>query len=191
MYLYENSIIEDINSLFTNSKVRSVIANSLDEGFRRVAAENKDVLSLPCIILTGGDWVILDSNFYNIMHGSENKRIENNTVSKNISCIPFRPNYDMYIVASSSRECDMLTREIIFHYSQNPTLTVKIPYGLDMIHTFNLTFDTNVRKNQNSSGFVYRTLSFYLDGAYLWHNNSMNVIKEINTDVKEVMEEIV
>lgn len=186
MYLYEKCIIDDINSLFTNSKVKAIIADSLDEGLRRSAAENEDKVTLPFIVLSGGDWILNDTNFYNYMHGSESHRTDN--VAKVASVISFTPNYTIYIAASSSRECDMLTREIIFHYYQNPTLTVKVPYGLDTLHTFNLHFGTNVRKVQRTSGLVYRTLDFDIDGAYLWHNNSMNVVKSIEVDVEEKME---
>ena len=64
MYLYENALIDDINKLFTNSKVKAVIADSLDEGLRRIAAENEDKISLPFITIAGGDWKLEDNNFY-------------------------------------------------------------------------------------------------------------------------------
>lgn len=186
MYLYENAIIEDINSLFTNSKVKAVTADSLDEALRRNAASNEDVTTLPFIVLSGGDWRLKDdSNFYSLMHGSGFKRQENNTIEKSVNIIAFEPTYTMYIAASSNRECDMLTREIIFHYKMHPTLTVKIPYNINDIHTFNITFSNNVRKVQRPTGLVYRTLDFVLDGAYLWHNNTMNVINDIDTTVDE------
>lgn len=172
MYLYDNAIIEDINKLFTNSKVRAVIADSLDEAIRRSSQENEDKATLPLIVLTGGDWQLGNANFYNLMHGSERKKVECKSLSKQINVIPITPSYDMYIVAKTSRECDMLTREIIFHYMQNPTLTVNIPYGLNEIHTFNINFENNIRKTQRPTGLVYRVLPFSLEGAYLWHINT-------------------
>lgn len=187
MYLYENAIIDDINKLFTNSKVTAVIADSLDEALRRSAEKNEDNITLPFIVLTGGDWQLGESNFYSLMHGLEDKKVECKKLSKQVSVIPFTPSYSIYIAAKTSRECDMLTREIIFHYMQNPTLTVKIPYGLDDIHTFNITFDKNIRKTQRPTGLAYRILSFSLDGAYLWHVNTFNVLKEI--EVETVNEE--
>lgn len=193
MYLYENAIIDDINKLFTNSKVCALIADNLNEGLRRIAAKKDDKTTLPAIVLSGGDWVLGDANFYSLMHGSEFKQIIDTpeypeSMSKQINIIPFTPSYDMYIVAQSGRECDMLTREIIFHYFMQPTLTVKIPYGIDNIHTFNLSFNNNVRKSQNPAGLVYRTLSFSLQGAYLWHNNTFNVVRKIDTTVREEYE---
>lgn len=188
MYIYENVIVDDINKLFTNSKVRAVIADSLDEGLKKSAAENEDKITLPFITLSGGDWTLDDTAFYSYMHGSEFKRTEDGKLAKSTSILAFTPNYNMYIAASSSRECDMLTREIIFHYLKNPTLIVKVPYGVDETFTFNIIFEKQVRKNQNSSGLVYRTLSFHLEGAYLWHNTTMNVIKEVETSVEERFE---
>lgn len=192
MYLYENAIIEDINKLFTNSKVSAVIADSLSEGLRRVAAKNEDKITLPAVVLTGGEWNLDDSNFYSLMHGSgreENRKLTDipESVAKRANIIAFTPSYDMFIMAQSSRECDMLTRELIFHYSMNPTLTVNLPYGINKIHTFNLLFGKTVRKSQNSTGLVYRTLNFTLQGAYLWHNNTFNLVKEVK--VKEVRSE--
>ena len=77
----------------------------------------------------------------------------------------------------------MLTRELLFHYMMNPTLTVKIPYGVDNIHTFNILFNRSVNRSQNATGLIYRTLGFQIQGAYLWHNNTFNIVKEIETDV--------
>lgn len=189
MYLYENAIIENINKLFTNSKVCAVIADSLSEGLRRVAANKEDKITLPAIILVGGDWSLNDSNFYSLMHGSEFERVEENNLTKNTSVISFTPSYSMYIIAQSSRECDMLTREIIFHYSMHPTLVVNIPYGINKIHTFNLNINKNIPKSQTNTGFIYRVLNFDLQGAYLWHNNTFNVNKQTETTVREEMEQ--
>nr|CAI9751487.1 hypothetical protein DGKKSRWO_DGKKSRWO_CDS_0196 [uncultured phage]CAI9752374.1 hypothetical protein CVNMHQAP_CVNMHQAP_CDS_0197 [uncultured phage] len=188
MYLYENSIIKDINSLFTNSKVKAVIADSLDEGLRRSAAEGEDKITLPFIVLSGGDWRIKETNFYSLMHGTEFMRTEEGKLAKAINILPVEPSYTMYIAASSSRECDMLTREILFHYSMHPTLVIDIPYNIDNIHTFNINFSSTIRKYQRQNGLVYRTIEFVLDGAYLWHNNTMNVIKETNVEVEERIE---
>lgn len=189
MYLYENAIIENINKLFTNSKVCAVIADSLSEGLRRVAANKEDKITLPAIILVGGDWSLNDSNFYSLMHGSEFERVEEDSLTKNTSVMSFTPSYSMYIIAQSSRECDMLTREIIFHYSMHPTLVVNIPYGINKIHTFNLNINKNIPKSQTNTGFIYRVLNFDLQGAYLWHNNTFNVNKQTETIVREEMEQ--
>lgn len=189
MYLYENAIIENINKLFTNSKVCAVIADSLSEGLRRVAANKEDKITLPAIILVGGDWSLNDSNFYSLMHGSEFERTEEDTLTKNTSIMSFTPSYSMYIIAQSSRECDMLTREIIFHYSMHPTLVVNIPYGINKVHTFNLNINKNIPKSQTNTGFIYRVLNFDLQGAYLWHNNTFNVNKQTETTVREEMEQ--
>lgn len=187
LYLYDNAIIEDINKLFTNSSVRAVMADSLDEAMRRSSQENEDKMTLPFIAITGGDWQLGNSNFYSLMHGLEDKKVECKKLSKQVNIIPITPSYDMYIVAKTSRECDMLTREIIFHYMQNPTLVVNVPYGLNDIHTFNINFENNIRKTQRPTGLVYRVLSFSLEGAYLWHVNTFNVLKDV--DVESVKEE--
>lgn len=190
MYLYENAIVNDVNKLFINNKVRAVIADSINSGLKRIAAENEDKITLPVIVLTGGTWTLDDSNYYSLMHGSEFKRDREDNVTKDVNILPITPEYNMYILAQSSRECDMLTREIIFHYSMHPTLTVNIPYGIDNIHTFNILFGRSVTKTEGAAGLVYRTLSFTLQGAYLWHNNTFNLVKELETDVENVYEKI-
>lgn len=188
MYLYEKSITDDINRLFTNSKVKAIVANSLNDGLKNIAAEKEDKITLPVIVLVGGNWTLQDTNFYNLMHGGNYKKLEDDSLSKNVNIIPFTPEYEMNIIASSSRECDMLTREILFHYFTNPTLVVDIPYKIDRIHTFNLEFGRQVRKNQTISGFIYRTLTFNLQGAYLWQNSTYELIKETDTNVESKIE---
>lgn len=192
MYLYEDAIIQNINKLFTNSKVCAVVADSLNEGLRRIAAKEEDKITLPAIVIVGGNWQIDDINFYSLMHGSEYKKVDFNdseSVVKTTSIIPFTPSYDMYIMAQSSRECDMLTRELIFHYCKNPTLLVKVPYGINEEHTFNLVFSNNITKYQNPSGLVYRQLGFKIQGAYLWHNDTFNMAKNIEYTVTEEYEQ--
>lgn len=184
MYLYEESIIKDINRLFTNSSVCAVIGDNINDGLKKVAAMREDKTTLPAIVLSGGNWQINDTNFYSLMHGSEIKRVNDNKESKNINIIPITPSYSMYIIAQSSRECDMLTRELVFHYSMNPTLTVNIPYGIDNIHTFNIIIGNSITKSVNMNNLVYRTLNFTLQGAYLWHNNTFNISKEVETTTK-------
>lgn len=189
MYLYENAIIDDINKLFTNSKVSAVIADNLNEGLRRVAAKNEDKITLPAIILSGGNWTLDDANYYSAMHGSEFKRVDDESPRvKSTSILPFTPEYEMYVMAQSSRECDMLSRELLFHYYLNPTLTVNVPYGIDEIHTFSILFGRSVRKSQNTAGLVYRTITFTLQGAYLWHNTTFNLVKKLDTEVRSELE---
>lgn len=189
MYLYEEALVKDINSLFTNSKVTTMIADTLDNALKRSAAKNKDKVALPLIVLTGGDWNMEDANFYGYMKGSELKRVADKSLIKSANIIPFTPEYNMYILGSSGRECDMLTREIIFHYYMQPTLTVDVPYGINIQHTFNINFNRRISKSQTFSGLSYRTLNFSLAGAYLWHNNTTSVIKEVKTETKERFDE--
>lgn len=191
MYLYEDVIVKDLNSLFTNSKVCAVVASSLDEGLKRIAAKNEDEITLPAILVTSRNWQLNDVNYYSLMHGSEFKRLteEEDSRVKSTNIIPFTPSYTMYVLAQSSRECDMLTREIIFHYFQNPTLALKIPYGINELHTFNILFDSNISKSETMTGLVYRTLDFSLQGAYLWHNNTFNYVKSIKTNITSKYDE--
>lgn len=191
MYLYEKSLTEDMNKLFTNSKVTAVVADSLDEGMRRIASEKEDKITLPVIIYVGGDWELEDVNFYAMMHGTEFRRVDvtdkykGPDIAKNASVLPITPQYDMHVCAQSSRECDMLTREVLFHYFKNPTLTVKIPYGLNVVHTFNILYGKNIRKAVDKKGLVVRTVPLVLQGAYLWHNDTFNIIKELEATVRE------
>mgnify|MGYP006935835906 CR=1 FL=1 len=193
MYLYEEALIKDINKLFTNSKVCAVVADSINEGLKRIASNKEDKITLPTVVVIGGNWRLEDANFYSLMHGSEYNRIIDNpepeSVMKSTSILPITPSYSMIVIAQSSRECDMLTRELLFHYSKNPTLTIDIPYGINEAHTFNLLFSNNVTKNQNSTGLIYRTLDFIIQGAYLWHNDTFNVVRKIEPTVKEVYEQ--
>lgn len=187
MYLYEKAITKDLDNIFKNSKVNAIIADSLNDGLKRIAAENEDKVTLPLIVLTGGDWTIADTNFYSLMHGSQFKESDGSYL-KYTNVIPITASYDMYIVAQSSRECDMLTREILFHYNMNPTLTIDIPYGIDKLHTFNILFGSNIRKTQNYSGLVYRVINLTLQGAYLWHNNTFDYLKD--AEIKKVTSKI-
>ena len=116
MYLYEKAIIEDINNLFKNGKVKAVIADSLDEALRRTAAENQDKITLPFIVLSGGDWTLNDTAFYNIMHGAEIYRKDN--TSKNES---EEPNIPLIYSASGSEVSGPLATTVISSFGISQT----------------------------------------------------------------------
>lgn len=191
MYIYERALVEDMDKLFTNSKVSAVVTDTLDEGLKRIASKEEDKITLPVILYVGGDWQLEDTNFYSMMHGVEVRRrditnqFEGTDIAKNASVLAFTPSYEMYICARSGRECDMLTREVLFHYSKQPTLTVKVPYGLDFTHTFNIVFGRGIRRTQNKMGLVIREVPLTLQGAYLWHNDTLNIVKELETTVEK------
>ena len=88
--------------------------------------------------------------------------------------IPIRINYQMDIFTVDKITGDELVRELIFHIMQNPTLTVDVPYNLNMEHKFNLFLESDVVNNSDTiehvdKGVKFRnTLTFYTDDAYLF-----------------------
>lgn len=54
-----------------------------------------------------------------------------------------------------------------------------------MTHTFNILYGKSVRKTVDKKGLVIRTVPLTLQGAYLWHNDTFNIIKELEATVRE------
>ena len=102
MYLYEKAMAEAINELFTNTKVKAVIGDNLDDALRNSATSKEDTSVLPLVMLSGGDWSLEDANFYTLMHGGTERRVKagDNTdleyYAKATAAIPFTPTYEMY-----------------------------------------------------------------------------------------------
>jgi len=191
--LYDDVIVRNTRSLFKDN----VYINSPDEVFMTIARLEKDTVKLPLISIQRTGFTILDKNHTMKFEGMLAARSDDGKIY-NVQAIPIRINYLMDVWSKSRAENDNLLRELIFYYSTNPTLSIKIPYGLDIPHDFNIFFDDDVEDNsdiasQRELGVYFRqTIPFYVPDAYLWKSSSRYPVSiDITITTEEESEDVV
>lgn len=192
VYFYDKALVEHFRTILDDDKIHIL---PVENAIRFVAQLHKDNIKFPLISTTrlGYSLRLSDRNFAAIHTGGFYKR---NTDGTNMfeQIIPIRIEYQLDIFSVDQRTCDELIRELIFHITQNPTLTVEIPYCLDASHVFNIYLDENITDNSDTvehinKGVLFRnTLTLYTDDAYLFASSKQlqgRVTPSVHTIDKE------
>lgn len=186
VYAYDLSIVNDLRTRFnlksedgtpkTNNKV---YVTDVDDVFNIIGDLSEDRIDMPLVSLQRVGWSIRDFKpQYMTFSGTivEQETDEDDTVisEKRIQAIPIQVNYQLDVWTRDRITNDAIMRELIFYYTIRPTLLVKIPYGLNLTHNFNIFFDPTVEDNsdivehKNRGQFFRQTIGVYTDDAYLW-----------------------
>lgn len=172
VYRYDEAIISNFRSIFDDSRIHIL---PVENAIRFTAQLQKDEVKFPLISTTRLGWSIRsnDVNFSAKMTGGLHHK-ENNNTNIFAQVIPIRIEYQLDLFTVDRQSGDELTRELVFYFYQNPTLTVKFPYKLNGEHHFNLYLDDDVVDNSDTiehlnKGVLFRnTLTFYTDDANLF-----------------------
>lgn len=192
VYMYDEAIIEDLRILVNDDRIHIV---PVDNVFRLIARLEDDKIEMPLISLTRTGWQLSDNKpqmmkFDGALADYDEKR---NSL-KRVQAIPISIGYQLDVWTKTRLENDNILRELIFYYSTHPTLVVKIEYGLDITHNFNLFFDPDVEDNsdivehKNRGEYFRQTLTLYTDDAYLWKSSSRGP-SFVESDVEIVEDE--
>lgn len=175
VYSYDESIVRSFERIFN----KDVSINVVDNIFDFKAFIHRDDLTLPIISITRTSWAINDNRSHPMKFtGSEvgNYVDEESGIIyyKGVRMMPININYQVDVFTDTRKENDLIMRELIFYLSTHPTLLVKIPYGLDIEHVFNLILDDTIEDNSdiaehsNRGRYFRQTIGMYIDNAYLW-----------------------
>ena len=196
VYAYDMSIIDDFRARFNYKKDGTPKTNNIiqitnsENVFEIIGDLENDNIQFPIISLTRTGWSIKDFHQETQTHlGALVDYIEptdkkdDRLKQVRLQAIPIKINYQVDIWTQNRADNDILARELIWFYTLNPQLLVKIPHGLNAKHVFNVMFDFDIVDNSdivehNSKGRYYRqTLGLYVDDAYLWRSSVTNVPK--------------
>lgn len=175
VYEYDNSIVQDLRCITANSK-KTVYITPPSEYFDLISSLKQDDIKLPLISLSRPSWNLLGTKPQAmIFEGVTIQDDRENDLVRNLQAIPIVINYQLDVWTNNRLENDLITREVIWNYTLNPTLTVNIPYkDIDYKHTFNLFLNNEIEDNSDiiehkNLGRLFRqTISLYTDDAYLW-----------------------
>lgn len=180
-HLYDEAIINNLKSVTGDNRISIQPA---DRVFQNIAKKEYDKIEFPLISIFRTGWSLLGSRSFYMLHEGALVKIEESE-EKNVDPkfyrvqnIPIRINYSMDVWTKTREENDNIIRELLFYYMTNPTMTITIPYGLNIVHDFNIFFNDDIEDNSdvsdhfNRGEYFRQTLSFYTDDAYLWKATS-------------------
>lgn len=175
VYLYDDAIVEDLRTRINDERVTITPYENL---INSLAKSEEDEIKLPIISIERTGWSISDARPHAMKFTGDISRIEKNpTKVVNVYAMPIRINYILDVWTKRRLDNDNIMRELIFYYSVNPTLQIKVPYGLEEIRNFNVFFgsdiedNSNIPEHKNIGEYVRQTIPFYVDDAYLWRSD--------------------
>lgn len=196
VYQYDESIVNDLRTI-TKMSDKTIYIIPPSEYFDLVSMMNSDNIKLPLISLSRPGWSLQDKKPQAMIFEGKNilDDTENDLV-RNLQAIPIEIDYQLDVWTNNRLENDMIMRELIWNYTLNPTLEVKIPYkDSNYRHTFNIFFNSDVEDNSDiqehkNLGRLFRqTITFYTNDAYLWKINDRRHTKfSIELGVKNSFE---
>jgi hypothetical protein len=180
VYAYDESVVSNFRELFK----QKVTINVDDMIFDFRAFISGDDIKMPIISLTRTGWSLLDNRPHAMKFtGGIVEYDEDTDKYSGVQMIPIRISYQVDVLTESRKENDLLLRELIFYLSTHPTLTVDIPYGLDIKHVFNLfisgdiTDNSDISMHKEKGRYFRQTFDMYTDDAYLWQSYKHSNIK--------------
>lgn len=175
-YIYDEALVEDLRTLTKDTRIHIVPPDNL---FRLVGRIVEDEIKMPLISLARTGWQLTDSRPHTVkFDGALAGYNDESNKLKRVQALPINISYQLDVWTKTRLENDNILRELIFYYSTNPTLSVKIGYGLDIDHNFNVFIDNDIEDNsdivehKNRGEYFRQTISLYTDDAYLWKSSS-------------------
>ena len=183
VYMYDEAIIQELRGLIHNDTVYIVPS---EESFNLMSRVRDDSVKLPLIHLARVGWSIVDSrkSHPQIFTGTPAEFNKETLRMLRYQIIPIRIDYELNVVTRNRLDNDLLMRELIFYLTTHPSLEVKVPYGLDFYHKFNVFLSPDVDDNSDITEFSQQgqyfrqTIGMYTDDAYLWKssNEPINIV---------------
>lgn len=180
LYLYDNAIVEDLQSAIDSESQMSSNIRAVDTGsiVGVMAQLEEDKLPFPLICVMRDENMTIDANRSNFsrLHVGHVEVIDPETNTLYLEkAIPIELNYAIHVLTTNTADMDELVREILFRYSSMYFLTISKPYEADSKLRFGIAIPpgTELRRESTngeyiSQGKLYETIiPIKCDGAVL------------------------
>lgn len=199
VYAYDLAVVNDFRARFkqppvTYSDVNSnVVMAGPDQAFQILGQMDNDKIVMPFISVQRLNWQLnLDRQMSQTFIGDrivmQNPDNPLERLEVRAQVIPITINWQLDVWTKDRITNDALVREILWYYHLRPTLLVNVLHGLNMKHTFNIMFNSEIEDNsdihnQNNRGNIVRsTLSFFAEDCYLWKAHHQPIVGiDVNT----------
>ena len=173
-YLYDKAIVERFRRIFDNK----IWIEPTDNVMKTLALSSRDDITFPFVSLTRTGWSISDSKSFSLaFEGGTFRYSEDDETFWDGQLIPMRLTYLLDVWTKTREENDNLITELVWYITTHPKMYVKIPYGLDIEHSFNIFLDSDIEDNsdivqhQDRGEYFRQTLSIYTDDCYFWKSS--------------------
>ena len=184
LYLYDRAICQDLKESLNPDNIKNpvvtVLSNDESQAFSVAAQTQDDRLKFPIICVMRSDDIQLDPDRYNFTTLHRGVANVFDTETNNLyheKAVPIKLSYTMCIYTTNQADQDELLRELIFKYTSQYFLTIKLPYESDRKARFGIRIDPDMdisRKSGSShllaNGTLYEAdLHLNIDGAMMYH----------------------
>lgn len=191
VYAYDLSLVQDLRARFKKQDGTQYVNDTvqigpMDQMFNIVGTLNGDTPVMPFVGLQRIDWQLnLDRQGAQTFIGQEvYERIgpDDKKIEVRAQVIPITINWRMSVYTADRVTNDALIREILWYYHLKPSLYVYVEHGLNIVHKFNIYFNSGVEENSdiashNLNGTYFRQdLTLYSDDSYLWKARYQNKV---------------
>ena len=198
IHIYDTAICEDLQNSFDKDEYGNTVVSVVppDDVLTIAAQVQDDKIHFPVIALTRADSIPIDTERYNFARLHRGVATVFDAEKNNIyyeKMIPIKLQYDVVCMGTHTADVDELIRELLFKYSQQYFITVKIPYeskrhircGLRVdpdaeIKMYSTTSNYLEEGKLHSAGFT-----LYVDGAVMVHYTPQHLKRmEFQTEIQ-------
>lgn len=180
LYLYDNAIVEDLQSAFNEDEQgRPVVAVVPPEEIVNIAAQvQEDHLRFPLIAVAREENIPVDNSLTNFTRSHKGVATvfdkEKNELYYETS-VPIKLSYNLVCMATNTADIDEMIKELIFKYTSQYFLTLKVPYESKRKIRFGVRMDPEqeiewytTTANYLQEGKLHSAgIHLYVDGAVL------------------------
>lgn len=166
LYLYDNAIVEDLRQSFNQDNTSEpVVCVVPPENIISIAAQlQEDKIKFPIIAVSRAKNVPVDNtlaNFTRMHEGVATVFDKENNILYHEKAIPIKLEYTLACMSTNTADIDELIRELLFKYTSQYFLTIKVPYESKRRIRF------GVRVNPDEEVEWYTTSADYLESGKL------------------------
>lgn len=197
--LYDEAVLNKIKKWIKDPKVKITGPNETRRSFEYIAdITNDHPIELPLITLRRGSTITIQHSTKRPLSYDANRQIgeytdEGTFRHDNLPAIPITIEYQLDIYTRYFEEAEEYVRDFVFKLINNPTVKIEIPYNsCNKIHASNIRLHPEIQDNSDipermiADEFTRKTLSFYIDDAYLFSYNTKDASTiEVETEIVE------
>lgn len=199
LWCYDNAIVEDLRQSFnTSAQAEPAVYVVPPESVLDIAAQvQNDKIKFPVVAVNRDDNVPIDNDRFNfsLLHqgiATVFDKEKNEIYYEKV--MPIKLEYDLVCLATNTTDVDELVRELMFKYTSQYFITLKVPYESKRKIRCGLRIDpSDVIERQSSTsdylqeGKLYSaSIRLYVDGAVLLSYTPAKLTRTLyETDIRE------
>lgn len=189
---YDEALLNKIKRWIRDDSLNIIGPSQAKDFFSYKADINNDKpIQLPTIVIRRLSPITVINTNRKPLSFDGAKDVINKDKGAQLNAIPIQLNYQLDIYTRYFEESDEYIRNFIFNLINYPKVEIEIPYNNSNIkHESAIRISPDIEDNSDiperlfEGQFTRRTISIYIDDAYLFDYKPRDVIRIENTDVE-------